>query len=53
MNDLIHRLLEHTSFFDGYPRIAVYNEEGVMRGEVTENLYDILKALADLLGEDE
>jgi len=49
LKDLAHRLLEHFNYWDG-PRVSVYNDEGVLvQSEINEGLYEILKAMNDVI----
>ena len=48
---LIASLLDLTSYWDGWPSIEVYNEDGIVRGEMTEPFYEILKAFSEFVEE--
>lgn len=51
VKDLIYRLLENVGYWDGYPRITIYNDEVIETGLVDEYLYEILKALSEYVEE--
>ena len=51
MKDMIHRLLEHVGYWEAWPQVGVYNEDGIVFGQVTDELQNILSALSEYVEE--